>query len=72
MINSITELHLVGISTESSTVHGSMNIERNCFIAVLLLFLNEGTGFSQITSPKLVNRCQHTVTSILIFTARLT
>jgi hypothetical protein len=27
IINSITKLHLVGISTESSTMHGSMNIE---------------------------------------------
>jgi len=25
IINSITKLHLVGISTESSTMHGSMN-----------------------------------------------
>jgi len=27
IINSITKLHLVGISTESSTMHGSMNIK---------------------------------------------
>jgi hypothetical protein len=27
IINSITKLHLVGISTESSTIHGSMNIK---------------------------------------------
>jgi hypothetical protein len=27
IINSITELHLVGISTESSTMHKSMNIK---------------------------------------------
>jgi len=26
IINSITKLHLVGISTESSAMHGSMNI----------------------------------------------
>jgi len=28
IINSITKLHVVGISTESSTMHGSMNIKR--------------------------------------------
>ena len=27
LINSITKLHLVGISTESSTMHGSINIK---------------------------------------------
>jgi hypothetical protein len=27
-INSITKLHLVGISTESSMMHGSMNIKK--------------------------------------------
>jgi len=27
IINSITKLHLVGISTESSTMHGSTNIK---------------------------------------------
>jgi len=27
IISSITKLHLVGISTESSTMHGSMNIK---------------------------------------------
>ena len=27
IINSITELHFVGISTESSKMHGSMNIK---------------------------------------------
>ena len=27
IINSITKLHLVGISTESSTMHGSVNIK---------------------------------------------
>ena len=27
IINSITKLHLIGISTESSTMHGSMNIK---------------------------------------------
>ena len=27
IINSITKLHLVGISIESSTMHGSMNIK---------------------------------------------
>jgi hypothetical protein len=27
IINSITKLHLVGISTESSPMHGSMNIK---------------------------------------------
>ena len=27
IINSITKLHLVGISTELSTIHGSMNIK---------------------------------------------
>jgi hypothetical protein len=27
IINSITKLHLVGISTESSTMHGSMNMK---------------------------------------------
>jgi hypothetical protein len=27
IINSITKLHLVGISTESSTMHGSMSIK---------------------------------------------
>ena len=28
IINSITKLHLVGISTESSMLHGSMSIKR--------------------------------------------
>ena len=28
IINSITKLHLVGISTESFTMHGSMNIKQ--------------------------------------------
>ena len=27
IINSVTKLHIVGISTESSTMHGSMNIK---------------------------------------------
>ena len=43
IINSITKLHLVGISTESSTMHGSMNVkfEKNmyCYVHVLLPFL---------------------------------
>ena len=36
IINSITKLHLVGISTESSTMHGSMNIKtcRNIYIHI--------------------------------------
>jgi len=29
IINSITKLHLVGNSTESSTMHGSLNIKSN-------------------------------------------
>jgi len=33
IINSITKLHLVGISAESSTMHGSMNMK---FITMLL------------------------------------
>jgi len=32
IINSVTKLHLVGISTESSTMHGSMNIKSFFFI----------------------------------------
>ena len=31
IINSITKLHLVGISTESSAMHGFMNIKRYIF-----------------------------------------
>jgi hypothetical protein len=42
IINSITKLHLVGISTESSTIHRSMNIkhaesqlyERNVYVMI--------------------------------------
>jgi hypothetical protein len=34
IINSITKLHLVGISTESSTMHGSMSIETVYRVAV--------------------------------------
>jgi hypothetical protein len=33
IINFITKLHLVDISTESSTMHGSMNIKSIFFIA---------------------------------------
>jgi len=36
IINSITKLHLVGISTESSVMHGSMNIK---FLNYVLLIL---------------------------------
>jgi hypothetical protein len=32
IINSITKLHLVGISTESSTIHGSMNMPHTLII----------------------------------------
>ena len=35
IINSITMLHLVGISTESSTMHGSMSIEHSCIVCVM-------------------------------------
>jgi hypothetical protein len=35
IINSITKLHLVGISTESSTMHGSMSIKSKEHIAHL-------------------------------------
>ena len=31
IINSITKLHLVGTSTEPSTMHGSMNIKSQSF-----------------------------------------
>jgi hypothetical protein len=32
IINSISKLHLVGISTESSTMHVSMNIKKRYFL----------------------------------------
>jgi len=32
IINSITKLHLVGISTESSTMHGFMNIRHSYYL----------------------------------------
>ena len=36
IINSITKLHLVGISTELSTMHGSMNVKfLKCFLRKL-------------------------------------
>ena len=39
IINSITKLHLVGISTESSTMHGSVNIK---LPVILDFFFNIG------------------------------
>jgi len=41
IINSITELHLVGISTEQFTMHGSMNIKQGVLLnqcAIVTIF----------------------------------
>jgi len=46
IINSVTKLHLVGISTESSTMHGSMNIkfclefQQRSWLSVVILEVN--------------------------------
>jgi len=36
IINSVTKLHLVGVYTESSTMHGSMNIKFKNIVPGLL------------------------------------
>ena len=38
IINFITKLHLVGISTESSTMHGSMNSKAVIFVCIIVVF----------------------------------
>jgi hypothetical protein len=50
IINSITKLHLIGISTESSTMHGSMNIKW-IILLIDLVYVAQTVSVSNISKP---------------------